>query len=293
MLHQSRPKIRCREIGDADLAGIADLLAKSFTNRENQELRLRRLAERDSPDGLPRFGYLIEQDRRLVGAILTIFSKLAIAGTSVTRCNLSSWHVEPEYKAYGTLLISQALKHKDAVYLNVTARPSVRPIVEAQGFSRYSEGLFVAVPLLAPSFAATTTIVGAGEVSNDSPTLRGLAPSEQTLLSDHSHYGCLSLACETGEGIQPFVFARRDLKGLIPCMQLVYCRGIDEFVRFAGVIGRVLARRGIFLITVDATEPIRGLAGKYYPGKMPKFIKGGSVRLGDLAYTNVALFADL
>jgi hypothetical protein len=293
MLHQSRPKIRCREIGNADLAGIANLLAKSFTNRENQELRLRRLAERDSPDGLPRFGYLIEQDRRPVGAILTIFSKLSIAGAPVRRCNLSSWHVEPEYKAYGTLLISQALKHKDVVYLNVTARPSVRPIVEAQGFSRYSEGLFVAAPLLTPSLAATTTIVAVNQASNNSPALRGLGPSEQTLLCDHSQYGCLSLACKTSEGIQPFVLARRDLKGLIPCMQLVYCRSIDEFVRFAGVIGRVLARRGIFLITIDATKPIRGLAGKYYPGKMPKFIKGGSVRLGDLAYTNVALFADL
>jgi len=293
MLHQSRPKIRCREIGHADLAGIADLLAKSFTNRENQELRLRRLAERASPDGLPRFGYLIEQDRRPVGAILTIFSKLSSSGTSVTRCNLSSWHVEPEYKAYGTLLISQALKHKNVVYLNVTARPSVRPIVEAQGFSRYSEGLFVAAPLLRAPLAATTRVVGAIEASTVCPPFRGFDSSEQTLLSDHSRYGCLSLACETSEGVHPFVFARRDLKGLIPCMQLVYCRGIDEFVRFAGVIGRVLARRGIFLITIDATKPIRGLAGKYYPGKMPKFIKGGSVRLGDLAYTNVALFADL
>jgi len=169
----------------------------------------------------------------------------------------------------------------------------VRPIVEAQGFSRYSEGLFVAAPLLTPPLAATTTIVGVGAASDYGPALRGLDLSEQTLLCDHSHYGCLSLACETSGGIHPFVFARRDLKGLIPCMQLVYCRGIDEFVRFAGVIGRVLARRGVFLITIDATSPIGGLAGKYYPGKMPKFIKGGSIRLGDLAYTNVALFADL
>jgi hypothetical protein len=293
MLPQSRPKIRCREIGHADLAGIADLLAKSFTNRDNQQLRLRRLAERDTPGGLPRFGYLIEQERRPVGAILTIFSELSSAGTSVTRCNLSSWHVEPEYKAYGTLLISQALKHKHVVYLNVTARPSVRGIVEAQGFSRYSEGLFVAAPLLARPLAASTTIVGVGAASDDNPLLRGLCASERTLLFDHSRYGCLSLACATSEGIHPFVFARRDLKGLIPCMQLVYCRGIDEFVRFAGVIGRVLARRGVFLVTIDAMRPIRGLAGKYYPGKMPKFIRGGSVRLGDLAYTNVALFADL
>jgi hypothetical protein len=62
----------------------------------------------------PRFGYLLEHDGRPVGAILTIYSSISTGGTAVTRCNLSSWHVEPEYKGYGALLISQALKRKDS-----------------------------------------------------------------------------------------------------------------------------------------------------------------------------------
>jgi hypothetical protein len=294
MLVQLRPKLRCREINEADLAATAELLSKSFTNRDNQLLRLRRLAQREPPGGLPRFGYLLEHDGRPVGAILTICSSISIGGASVTRCNLSSWHVEPEYRGYGTLLISQALKQKDVTYLNVTARPSTRPIVEAQGFSRYSNGIFVAAPLLNRRAPATATAVVEGDGVHDSLATEGLDPGERAMLSDHARFGCSSVVCKTAEGAHPFIFARRDLKDLIPCMQLVYCRSIDEFVRFAGTIGRVLAKRGIFLVTIDAIEPIAGLIGKYYPGKMPKFVKGGSaVRLGDLAYTNIAVFSNL
>ena len=114
------------------------------------------------------------------------------------------------------------------------------------------------------------------------------------MLTDHARFGCLAFVCKTAEGAHPFIFARRDLKNLIPCVQLVYCRSIDEFVRFAGSIGRFLARRGIFLVTIDANRPIEGLVGRYYPGRMPKFVRGeGAVRLGDLAYTNIAVFCNL
>jgi hypothetical protein len=294
MLQHLRPTLRCREIIEADLAATAELLSRSFRDRDSQLLQLRRLAGREVPSGVPRFGYLLEHDGRPVGAILTIYSSIATGGTLVTRCNLSSWHVEPEYKGYGALLISQALKRKDVTYLNVTARPSTWPIVAAQGFSRYSNGIFVAAPLLSRRAPGIRTTVVEGDRVDDSLDTGGLDPRERSMLSDHARFGCLALVCNTGEGTHPFIFARRDLKNLIPCVQLVYCRSIDEFVRFAGSIARVLAKRGIFLVTIDANRPITGLVGRYYPGKMPKFIKGKtSIRLGDLAYTNIAMFCDL
>jgi hypothetical protein len=294
MLLQLRPKLRCREINDADLTAVAELLSSSFTNRDNQLLRLRRLAQRGPLVGLPQFGYLLEHDGRPVGAILTIYSSISIGGVCVTRCNLSSWHVEPEYRGYGALLISQALKQKDVTYLNVTARPSTWPIVAAQGFSRYSDGIFVAAPLLNRRAPAIGTAVVEGSGAHDALATAGLDPGESSMLSDHARFGCLALVCKAAEGAHPFIFARRDLKNLIPCVQLVYCRSIDEFVRFAGSIGRVLAKRGIFLVTIDANRPIAGLVGRYYAGRMPKFVKGGAaVRLGDLAYTNIAVFCNL
>ena len=70
------------------------------------------------------------------------------SGQITTRCNLSSWYVDPAFRAYATLLVSHALSHRDVTYLNVSAAPHTWPIIEAQGFARYCDGIFVAVPLL-------------------------------------------------------------------------------------------------------------------------------------------------
>ena len=44
-------------------------------------------------------------------------------------------------------------------------------------------------------------------------------------------------------------------------------------------------------LLIDANGPIPGLAGKYFADKMPRFFRGPQrPRLGDLAYTEVAMF---
>ena len=87
------------------------------------------------------------------------------------------------------------------------------------------------------------------------------------------------------------MFRPRLVKGVIPCAQLVYCRDVDDFVRFARPIGRFLARRGQALVLIDANGPIPALIGRYFDAKMPKYFKGPDrPRLGDLAYTEAAMF---
>ena len=76
----------------------------------------------------------------------------------------------------------------------------------------------------------------------------------------------------------------------MPCAQLIYCRDIADFVRFAGPLGRFLALRGRPFVIVDSNGPIPGLVGIYRRGSMPKYFKGPRrPRLGDLAYTEYAL----
>jgi hypothetical protein len=70
------------------------------------------------------------------------------ATADATRCNLSSWYVDPAFRAYAPMLVSQALRHKNVTYLNVSSAPHTRPIIEAQGFLRYCDGIFIAVPML-------------------------------------------------------------------------------------------------------------------------------------------------
>ena len=276
--------IRCRQIGEPDIAAIAALLGRGFPSRTRQfwSDALARLTRHEPPPGFPKYGYLLESGEVPVGALLLICSTMSEGGRLATRCNLSSWYVAPAYRAYATLLVSQALADKDATYTNVSAAPHTWPIIEAQGFSRYCDGVFVAVPMLKGLF-------GGGGVrvfdARENPAA-SFDPSEQDILERHAEHGCISLWCEAAGSAYPFVFQPRLVKRAIPCAQLIYCRDVGDFVRFAGSIGRYLARRGKPFIIIDSNGVIPGLVGTFRRGRMTKYFKGPQrPRLGDLAYT--------
>jgi hypothetical protein len=64
-----------------------------------------------------------------VGVILLISS--IPAGTAVTtRCNVSSWYVEPGFQKSG---VTDALRHKNFTYVNNSPARHTRPVIEAQG----------------------------------------------------------------------------------------------------------------------------------------------------------------
>ena len=282
------PAIRCRQIIDSDVPEITALLARGFPSRDAQfwSNALAQLGARQPPAGLPQYGYLLESDNRPVGAILLICAELRTADTSVRRCNLSSWYVEPAFRSYAALLVSRALTHKDVTFLNVSAAPHTWPIIEAQGFSRYSDGVFVAVPALNGLFGSP------GVVILDAHTRPAVAfdPLEQDILLQHADLGCISLWCATSERAYPFVFRPRRVKRLLPCAQLIYCRDVGDFVRFAGPLGRRLLRHGRPFVIIDANAPMPGLVGLYRGGSMPRYFKGPQKpRLGDLAYTEYAV----
>jgi hypothetical protein len=284
----SATAIRCRQIADADVPAIVALLARGFPARSRAfwAHALAQLAKRRPPSGLPQYGYLLASDDKPVGAILVICSTMRAGDGFATRCNLSSWYVEPAFRSYASLLVSRAVAHKHVTYLNVSPAPHTMPIIEAQGFARYCDGLFVAVPLLKDLFGGEDVeVVEAHErVPVEIDTF------EREILRQHAELGCISLCCVAAGRAYPFVFRPRIVKKLMPCARLIYCRDIGDFVRFAGPIGRYLARRGKPLLIVDADGPIPSLVGVFRGGRMPKYFKGGErPRLGDLAYTEFAV----
>jgi len=216
-----------------------------------------------------------------------ICSTMRAGDSLVPRCNLSSWYVEPAFRAYAPMLISHALRHKEVTYMNVSAAPHTWPIIEAQGFSRYSEGIFVSLPALSRmSGGERVEVLGA----KAPPPTVAVDAFEREILLQHAAHGCISLWCVSGGRVFPFVFRPRLVKGFIPCAQLIYCRDIADFVRFAGPIGRYLARRGRAVVIVDANGPLPGLLGIFRSGSKPKYFKGPQrPRLGDLAYTEYAI----
>jgi hypothetical protein len=71
-------KLRCREIGEHDVASVIDLLASGFAFRGRRywARALDRLLRHPTSAGLPKLGYLLEHDGTLVGVILLIFSRI-------------------------------------------------------------------------------------------------------------------------------------------------------------------------------------------------------------------------
>ncbi|HUB84827.1 MAG TPA: hypothetical protein VL971_03990, partial [Rhizomicrobium sp.] len=71
------PRVRCRQIGDADLDGLADVLTRGFprTNHDYWVKGFARLRALPAIEGVPRFGYVLESETAVAGVILMIPSR--------------------------------------------------------------------------------------------------------------------------------------------------------------------------------------------------------------------------
>jgi hypothetical protein len=288
-----RQGIRCREITEADIDAVADLLTRGFVTRSREYWMqgLRRQAAREIPKGYPRFGYMLDANGEAVGVLLLLYTSRISGNEAAVYCNLSSWFVDPKYRNYAALLTRIAQRHQEVTYLNISPATWTWPIIETQGFNSYCSGLFFSVPLLSRAKPGISVEV----VSPDTREIAGLRQSETELLARHAGYGCLSLVCRTAGGeTLPFILQPlRVRRGWLapPAMQLMYCRDVAEFVQCAGTIGRVLIRRGKVSVILDSNGPVPGLAGIFSRARGRKYFKGPHrPRLADLTDTELVLY---
>jgi hypothetical protein len=118
-----------------------------------------------------------------------------------------------------------------------------------------------------------------------------LPDRDRTVLAEHAALGCRAFICVEDGVAHPFVLQRRTaFRRLLPCQQLIYCRSFDEFVAFAGSLGRHLLLRAWPIFIADANGPVPGLIGKYFAERGPKYFKGPiQPALGDLSYTELVI----
>jgi hypothetical protein len=269
--------VRCREMIKSDIDSVIFLLNKGFAQGDPNfwSRAIQRLDDHQIPPNVSKYGYVLENNGSLVGLLLLIHSSIE----NSIRCYASGFYVEPEFRPYGPILSAVATARKDVTYINITALAQTRRLMEPLGFAPYVQGSFIFVPALcrAQHGVRITEIV------------EGLPTWEAKLLQDHTGYGCLSLVCLTSDGAHPFVFAQRKRRG-VKSARLTYCRSQEDFLKFAGSLGRYLARRRFLLVSLNANEPISGLSG-VYRGGWPKYYKGSNrPRLCDEAYSDRVLF---
>jgi hypothetical protein len=274
---QAVARVRCRAIAESDLEALADLLVRGFarSRRDYWTQGFERWRAMPVVDGVPRFGYLLDGGLGPVGVILLISS---LRGAQIIS-NLSSWYVDPAWRAHSTLLISMATKLKHVTYLNASPAPHTWRTLQTQGFTPYNFGR-----------SAVFALPGRGTVSDVIPD----DLPEARLLRDHRAMGWTALTVEKDGLVSPFVFKQRKLDSPpLPMMDVMFCRSPEDFSRCAPALARHLLPRGRMGFLIDGAMP--GLSSsslaRYVEGKEPRYFKGPyRPILGDLAYTEKVIF---
>ncbi|WP_146102036.1 hypothetical protein [Rhodopila globiformis] len=219
--------------------------------------------------------------------VLLVISSPSMHGT-ITRCNLSSWYVMPEFRAYAPLMVMRAIRNRSATYLNVSPAEQTIPIISAQGFIKFNSGVFAA-PVSVASVGSGMHLAWLPRHWAQIPTI---PPGAMQLLTDHHRFGCVCLWLQDETGGLPFIFRRRLVTwARIPSAQLIYCPTLEDLERHAGCIGRFLALHGMPFLMVATDRPLRGVSGRLFPNRQPMYSRGPQPgRSSDLTYTEAAIF---
>lgn len=285
-------------IEETDRDAVVDMLCKGFSGRSQEYWRrgLDRHVARGVPEGVPRYGCLLERDGAVVGVLLTLYTRIEDGTGAHLRCNLSSWYVEPAYRAAATLLDGRAMRDKSVTYLNISPTVHTRAMHLARGFRAYAHGQLLAVPALS-RFRRGQRVEPLGNAN-----LALLSPREQAIARDHADYGCLVLVCRDGATARAVVLQPHRIKVMprwmasptLPCYQWIYGPAGDALADWLGALGRhLLLRHGIPLLFLDTEGPMPGVVGRYLHDRAPRFAKGPHpVPVGDLSYTELVLFGE-
>ena len=289
MSTSKRREVICRPIDDDDIDAVIACLQRGFPERPRRywERGLERMARRPAIKDYPRYGHALIVEGNVVGVLLQIFSQRDAATGSSILCNLSSWCVDKEHRSHAPTLHLNSVKRKEVTYVNISPAAHTRKTIEAFGFRRFSEGRII----LAPILSAPQRKVRVAPFAARGSEAALLSQNERQILAEHAAMGCRAIVCLQDGLAYPFVFQPRAVvRNLIACPQLIFCRDVSEFVRFANPIGRyLLFRSGPFCI-VDAKEHLPGLVGWFFSGRIPKYFKGPAPpSLGDLAYTELVI----
>ena len=285
MFAKETANVLCRAIEPHDIPAVIECLTRNFAERPRDYwIRgLAALGRREIVSGRPRYGHLLEVEGAVVGVLLQIFS--GGGDGYAARCNLSSWCVDANYRAFSYLLQARATKDRSVVYVNVTPAPHTAPFLEATGFHRFAAGRMLFAPWLSPARPGTRVV----RFCEQAPESALLSESQRRLLADHVALGCEAyIGLGAGEA-RPFVFQRRRFaRGLLAVLHVIYCENMGDLATFANPLGRIFARQGLFFCLVSAEHSVPGLVGRFFRRRVSHYFKGDvAPSTCDLAYTEL------
>jgi hypothetical protein len=259
-----------RELEDADLGQLAGLLTEGFSRHSLSfwEASLARLRARKAAPGTPQYGYGIE-DGGLQGAALALGSLHGPAGSPQTIVNISSWTVRASHRGTAAkALYEHASSFDGPTYSNLSAASHTLKTITRFGFREGTAGQVIGVGTRQSSSTPRRVI------PLKDAQFAGLSAEKLELLQYHQDRGCIVFCLELADRLAPLIFLPRRVARGIPVAQLIYCELLSDIIDHSRLIYLSLLARGWATLLVDASGPIPGILGRYFPGKAAKYYKG-------------------
>jgi hypothetical protein len=265
-----------RSINARDFEGAVSLLVRGFPSKSESfwAAGLERLMDFSHPTESGPVGYIMTADAKDVGIILTIPSQQpARRGTTRNVVSLAAWYVDEDHRWLAPRMLQKVLSDPNAVFLDLTPSPAVRPIIERLGFEVLHEGFLV---FLSPLAAMRSEPLGVKVLSPDTGGI-SLAEDVQTMLDHHSKLGCIVAVLRDGESHSPLVFSRLRTRGM-PGARLIFAESKAMVASNIATISRFLLRKGVIFLKMDASRGDAIAGSLLSRWSAPTYIKGAADR---------------
>jgi hypothetical protein len=144
------------------------------------------------------WGYLLRDDRQVVGFLGLLFANRSVKGADERFCNMTAWIVKKAYRAESLSLAYPVMELENYTLTNFTSSPNVDQILRTLGFAEIDCKYRVLLPL--PTFNSFK-IRGPGfQILFDQASIQGaLREPELRIYQDHLPYKCRHVLITHGE----------------------------------------------------------------------------------------------
>jgi len=126
--------VEAKPITDADTWAVAEFMHREMYSGASVA-DWHRLMVPPGDVEQPNHGYLLCENRRVVGAYLAMYSERVIDGRPRRICNLGAWCVVPEHRASGLRLLRSLLRQRGYTFTDLTPSKAVVALNTRLGFT--------------------------------------------------------------------------------------------------------------------------------------------------------------
>jgi len=226
------------------------------------------------------FGYILEDEERIVGFLGLIFSRRILNGKEEKFCNITSWVVDEKFRNQSISLILPIIKLKDHTLTIHTVSKETYAVARKLGFENLESHLRIIFPL--PSFSTLLTFCKVDINGNNfSETLKG---QNLQIYNDHLGFKCFHVRIQTHLG-ECYLIGIRVYRKKQAFFQIHHISDSKVFSIFSGRIALSICLHVKTVATIVDERFLQGnsaMLSKAWSLHHPRVYKSGSLMQNDI-----------